>query len=95
MNIDIMKKTAYLLSSTFLLLSPFALSLNPIQLKNPFSIDDVKWVKTAGASSYTGQAFLTLKKSSKGCAGFGVELLPAVKYSNERILKSYVNNDHG
>jgi hypothetical protein len=92
-----MKKLYYLASSVFtLLLSPLAFSLEPIQLENTFNIDDVKWVKTAGNSAIHGKAFLKLKNNeTKGCAGFGVELLPVANYSNERILKIYGNNDHG
>jgi hypothetical protein len=91
-----MKVFPSLLSSVFILLSPLAFSLEPVQLKNTFNIDDVKWVKTPGNSSIYGKAFLKLKNNeSKGCAGFGVELLPAAKYSNERIFKTYSNNDHG
>ncbi len=90
------KKSRYLLSFTFLLLSPFAFSQEPTQLESTFNIDDVKWVKAAGNSSIQGKAFIKLKnKETKGCAGFGVELLPAATYANERILKTYGNNDHG
>lgn len=92
-----MKKISLnLLSFTLLLLSPFAFSQEPIQLKNTFNLDEVKWVKTVGNSSIHGKAFLKLKNNeSKGCADFSVELLPIAKYSNERILKTYGNNDHG
>jgi hypothetical protein len=91
------KKLPYFLSSILIsLMSPLAFSQAPIQLDNVFNIDDVKWVKTAGNSSIYGKAFLTLNNNeSKGCAGFGVELLPVAKYANERILKTYGNNDHG
>lgn len=90
------KKSLYLLSFTFLLLSPFAFSQEPIQLENAFNLDEVKWVKAVGNSSIHGKAFIKLKNNeSKGCAGFGVELLPVAKYSNERILKTYGNNDQG
>jgi hypothetical protein len=92
-----MKKLSSLVSSVFILfLSPFAFSQEPIQLENTFNLDDVKWVKTAGNSSIHGNAFIKLNNNeSKGCAGFGVELLPVAKYSNERIFKIYGNNDHG
>jgi hypothetical protein len=90
------KKSLYLTAFTFLLFTQFAFSQEPIQLENTFNLDDVKWVKTAGNSAIHGKAFLKLKNNeSKGCAGFGVELLPVAKYSNERILKIYGNNDHG
>lgn len=90
------KKSLNLLSFTLLLLSPFAFSQEPIQLENAFNLDEVKWVKTVGNSSIHGKAFLKLKNNeTKGCAGFGVELLPVAKYSNERIFKIYGNNDHG
>lgn len=92
-----MKKLPSLVSSIFILLvSSLAFSQEPIQLENTFNNDDVKWVKTAGNSSIYGKAFLKLKNNeTKGCAGFGVELLPVAKYSNERIFKIYGNNDHG
>lgn len=92
-----MKNLSHLASSIFiLLLSPLVFSLEPIQLENTFNIDDVKWVKTVGNSSIHGKAFIKLKNNeTKGCAGFGVELLPVAKYSNERIFKTYGNNDHG
>ncbi len=90
------KKLLYLLLFTFLLLSPFAFSQEPIQLENVFNLEEVKWVKTVGNSSIHGKAFIKLKNNeTKGCAGFGVELLPVAKYSNERIFKIYGNNDHG
>lgn len=91
-----MKKSLYFLAFICLLHSPFAFSLEPIQLESSFNIDEVKWVKKSGSSSIHGKASITLKNhESKGCAGFGVELLPVAKYSNERILKTYGNNDHG
>ena len=92
-----MKNLSHLASSIYiLLLSPLVFSLEPIQLENTFNIDDVKWVKTVGNSSIHGKAFLNLKNNeTKGCAGFGVELLPVAKYSSERILNIYGNNDQG
>jgi hypothetical protein len=90
------KKSLYFIAFTSLLLTPFAFSQEPIQLENAFNLDEVKWVKTAGNSAIHGKAFLTLKNNeSKGCAGFGVELLPVAKYSSERILNIYGNNDQG
>lgn len=95
-NINMKKKSLNVLSFTFLLLSPFACSQEPIQLKTPFNLDEVKWVKKVGNSSIHGKASLKLKNNeTKGCAGFGVELLPVAKYSSERILNIYGNNDQG
>lgn len=72
------------------------LSADLVELENEFDGDEVKWVKEAGNSSVSGKAFLKLKDGAlKGCSGFGVELLPVAKYSNERIFKTYGNNDQG
>jgi hypothetical protein len=68
----------------------------PVQLQSRFDIDAVKWVKAPGNSSISGKAFLRLADGSwKGCAGFGIELLPVAAYSNERIFRSYGNNVRG
>lgn len=54
----------------------------PVQLKSQFNADEIKWIKTNGNSSISGTAFLQLnEKEQKGCAGFGVELLPVASYS--------------
>ncbi|GGY65727.1 hypothetical protein GCM10011613_07010 [Cellvibrio zantedeschiae] len=74
----------------------FAQAAEPIQLKNPFSIDEVKWVKEVGNSSVKGKVFLKLPDGQyKGCAGFNIELLPVAKYSSERIFNVYGNNEQG
>lgn len=68
----------------------------PIQLENRFDPEEVKWIQTQGNSSISGTAFLQLDKGEKkGCASFGVELLPVAKYANERIFKIYGNNLSG
>ncbi|PUA30585.1 MAG: hypothetical protein B0W54_08915 [Cellvibrio sp. 79] len=68
----------------------------PVQVKTPFNADEIKWIQSAGNSSISGSAFLQLnEKEKKGCAGFGVELLPVAGYSNERILNIYGNNSQG
>ena len=68
----------------------------PVQLKSVFNLAEVEWVKEIGNSSLKGKAFLKLAGGEyKGCAGFNVELLPVAKYSNERILKTYGNNEQG
>lgn len=73
-----------------------ALSSDPVELDSEFDSNEVKWIKETGNSSVSGEAFLRLKDGTfKGCSGFGVELLPVAKYSNERILKTYGNTDHG
>ena len=73
-----------------------ALSSDPIELESEFDSNEVKWIKEAGDSSISGEAFLKLKDGTfKDCSGFSVELLPVAKYSNERIFRTYGNNDHG
>jgi hypothetical protein len=73
-----------------------AFSLDPVELESEFDRDEVKWIREAGNSSVEGQAFLKLKDGTlKGCSGFSVELLPVAKYSNERIFKTYGNNERG
>jgi hypothetical protein len=68
----------------------------PIQLESRFDLEEVKWIQAQGNSSISGTAFLQLNKDEKkGCASFGVELLPVAKYANERILKIYGNNSKG
>lgn len=69
---------------------------DPVQVKTPFNANEVKWIQSSGNSSISGSAFLQLnEKEKKGCAGFGVELLPVAGYSNERILNIYGNNSQG
>lgn len=71
-------------------------AVEPIQLESHFELEEVKWIQTQGNSSISGTAFLQLKKDEKkGCASFGVELLPVAKYANERIFKTYGNNSQG
>lgn len=86
-----------IIATAFMALSAIHLhAAELIQLKNQFNRDDVKWIQTNGNASISGTAFLQLnEKEQKGCAGFGVELLPVAKYSNERILKTYGNNSRG
>jgi hypothetical protein len=80
----------------FLALMRTALAAEPVQLQGRFNIDEVKWAKTPGNSSITGEAFLRLADGSwKGCAGFGVELLPVATYSSERIFRTYGNKVRG
>lgn len=69
---------------------------DPVQVKSPFNANEIKWIQSTGNSSISGSAFLQLnEKEQKGCAGFGVELLPVAGYSNERILNIYGNNSQG
>lgn len=80
----------------FLTLMRTAPAAEPVQLQSRFDIDAVRWVKTRGNSSINGQAFLRLADGRwKGCAGFGVELLPVAAYSSERIFRTYGNNVRG
>lgn len=72
------------------------LAAEPIQLKNAFDVDEIKWVKEVGNSSVKGKVFLKLPDGQyKGCAGFNIELLPVAKYSSERIYNVYGNNEQG
>jgi len=73
-----------------------AVAAEPVKVDSPFNIDEVKFVKQVGNSTVTGQAFLKLADGTyKDCAGFKVELLPVAAYSNERIKKTYGNNQQG
>jgi hypothetical protein len=68
----------------------------PLTVTSAFSADEVGWVLKPGNATVTGQAFLRLEDGSlKSCAGFNIELLPAGKYANERIQKTYRNNEQG
>ena len=78
------------------LFSIYSQAADPVQVKSQFNADEIKWIQSTGNSSISGSAFLQLnEKEQKGCAGFGVELLPVAGYSNERILKIYGNNSQG
>ena len=78
------------------MLSHQAYSREPIQLKNEFNIDKVKWVNFEGNSSVSGEAYIKLENGIyKGCSGFNVELLPVSEYSNERIFFTYGNKEMG
>ncbi|RYG12397.1 MAG: hypothetical protein EOO07_19115 [Chitinophagaceae bacterium] len=77
-------------------ISQLTFSSTPVELKNEFSVDEIKWVTKKGNSSVYGEAFLKLNDGTlKDCSGFNIELLPAAKYSNERIFKTYGNNNSG
>lgn len=90
------KAIGYVLGLMCVLFAQVTIAAEPIQLKNPFNLDEVKWVKETGDSSVKGKAFLKLSNGEyKGCAGFNVELLPVAKYSNERIYNTYGNNEQG
>ena len=68
----------------------------PVKLASVFNIDEVKFVKQPGNSSVTGTASIKLADGTiRNCAGFNVELLPVAAYSNERIVRTYGNNQHG
>src|SRR5688500_9691859 len=69
---------------------------DPLKLDSRFNVDEVSFVKLAGNSTVTGTAFLKLADGTfKNCAGFNVELLPVAAYSNERIFKTYGNDQQG
>ena len=76
--------------------SAYGLASNVVDLKTPFSVDEVSWVKEKGNSTVSGSAYITLEDGKeKGCARFNIELLPVGGYSNERIYKIYGNNIAG
>jgi len=77
-------------------LAPKALAGDAVKIDSEFKADEVKFVKQPGTSTVTGKAFLKLADGTyKDCAGFNIELLPVAAYSNERITKTYGNNQHG
>ena len=79
-----------------LLISQLTVSSEPLALQSEFHTDEVKWVLEKGDSSVQGTAALRLKNGTiKNCSGSSVELLPVANYSNERIFKTYGNNDSG
>lgn len=89
-------KLSTIVAAVIALISIHSLAVDPVKIKSPFNADEIKWIQTSGNSSISGTAFLTLnEKEKKGCAGFGVELLPVSKYSNERIVNIYGNNSQG
>lgn len=91
-----MKVCAYSMLLISGLAHQVAFSSEPVQLENEFDRKEVQWVTEVGNSTVRGQAFLKLKDGTfKGCAGFGIELLPIAKYSSERIFKTYGNNERG
>jgi len=68
----------------------------PVPLEARFQSDAVKFVREPGTATVSGKAFLRLKDGTlKDCAGFAIELLPVAPYSNERIFKTYGNNERG
>jgi len=80
----------------FFIFSHQANSRETVQLISEFNVDSVKWVKIKGNSSVSGEVHLKLGDGAyKGCSGFNIELLPASKYANERILSTYGNTDQG
>lgn len=94
---DSMKTLLYLaLLSAALAASQGTRASESLKLESRFDRKEVEWIRQAGNSSVSGDAFLKLKDGTvKGCAGFGVELLPVATYSNERIFRTYGNNDQG
>lgn len=90
-----MKVTLFCISM-LLLIPNLALSQDTITLKQDFVPSEAEWVKNEGTSKVDGEAYLKLKNGEyRGCAGFNIELLPASKYANERIFRTYGNNTQG
>tara|TARA_B100000809_G_scaffold259048_1_gene303309 strand:- start:48 stop:554 length:507 start_codon:yes stop_codon:yes gene_type:complete len=86
----------FLILLLFFIFSQQANSRETVQLISKFNVDSVKWVKIKGDSSVSGEVHLKLGSDNyKGCAGFNIELLPASKYANERIISTYGNIDQG
>jgi hypothetical protein len=69
---------------------------DPVKLDSKFNPDEVSFVKLRGTSTVTGTAFLKLADGTfKDCAGFNIELLPVAAYSNERVARTYGNDQQG
>lgn len=92
-----MKNFFKLAVSCLILSGPvYSLDSNVVELKTPFSTEEVSWVTGKGNSSVFGSAHIKLEDgSTKGCANFNIELLPVGGYSNERIFNIYGNNKAG
>ncbi len=89
-------KLSIFTATIFALMAIYSQAADPVEVKSQFNADEIKWIQSTGNSSISGSAFLRLnEKEQKGCAGFGVELLPVAGYSNERILNIYGNNSQG
>jgi hypothetical protein len=79
-----------------LMFAAMAVAGDPVKLDSKFNLNEVSFVKLPGTSTVTGTAFLKLADGTfKDCAGFNIELLPAAPYSNERIVKTYGNDQQG
>lgn len=73
-----------------------ALSQPLIQLQSPFVLKDIQFIHNPGNAIVQGTASIQLEDGSlKNCAGFTIELLPSAAYADERILKTYRNNERG
>ncbi|MDO3383957.1 hypothetical protein [Gilvimarinus algae] len=71
-------------------------SAEPLELESRFDSSEVDWVMQPGSATVSGTASIRLETGEqKGCGGFHVELLPAADYANERIFRTYGNNDQG
>ena len=92
-----MKKVyCLLISALFVFNLSKCLASDPIKLSSSFNEDEIVWVTNKGSASVFGTAYLELENTEKrGCASFNVELLPVARYSSERILKTYGNNEGG
>lgn len=92
-----MKALAYpLLLAVGMTANQAVLSAEPARLENRFDRSEVEWIRQAGNSSISGEAFLKLEDGTiKSCSGFNVELLPVAKYSSDRIARTYGNTELG
>lgn len=86
---------AYLHALTIAAILPVQALCQPlIELQNPFVLEDIQFIHTSGNAIVQGTASIQLEDGSvKNCAGFTIELLPSAAYADERILKTYRNNE--
>lgn len=69
---------------------------DPIRLDSGFDAAQVRWALEPGDAEVSGTAAIRLEDgTTRNCAGFNVELLPVAEYSNERIRRTYGNNESG
>ena|SRR5690606_18215797 len=86
----------FALCLSVILASHYSHASDPISLESKFDHNEISWVKKKGDASIEGEAYIKLEDGTyKGCSGFNIELLPAADYSNERIYKTYGNNNSG
>lgn len=66
-----------------------------IDIKSPFSVEEVRWVKEPGTATVTGEAFSRDGTEVVTCAGIAVKLLPVTKFSEERMFHIYKSKTEG